>query len=73
MKRQTLTEKTADELLRYIQEHQLKPGDRIATEADLQKDLGVGRNTIREALRLLMSSDGQTGVRHLYFGKRRGI
>ena len=55
MKRQTLTEKTADELLRYIQEHQLKPGDRIATEADLQKDLGVGRNTIREALRLLMS------------------
>ena len=53
--RQTLAETAAERLLAMIQERSYGPGDKLPTEAELVELLGMGRNTIREALRLLMS------------------
>ncbi|MFC9790470.1 FadR/GntR family transcriptional regulator [Rhodococcus sp. NPDC127528] len=39
------------------------PGERLPREADLAAELGVGRSSIREAVRLL-AQDGQLTVRH---------
>ena len=33
---------------------QLKPGDKIPTEMELSESLGVGRNSIREAIKILV-------------------
>lgn len=55
MKNMTLAEKAAQELLTYIQEQQLREGERLPNEFELSKRLGVGRNTVREAVRLLAS------------------
>lgn len=52
---QTLAEKSAQDVLDFIKEHNMSPGDKLPTEAELVELLGVGRNTVREALRLLMS------------------
>lgn len=51
----TRAEQSAEDILHYIKESNLKPGDKLPTEVELSKMLGVGRNTVREALRLLLS------------------
>lgn len=53
--KQTLGMQTAQKLLKRIQEKGYRPGEKLPTEAKLVEDLGVGRNTVREALRILMS------------------
>lgn len=55
MEKQTLGEKAAQTLLEMIQKEGFVPGDKLPTEAELAESLGVGRNTVREALRILMS------------------
>lgn len=45
----------AAELRRRIVEGELAPGDRLPSEAELTDQFGVGRSTIREALRTLTS------------------
>ena len=55
MEKQTLGEITAQKLLGMIREKGYGPGDRLPTEMELSEALGVGRNTVREALRILMS------------------
>ena len=55
MEKQTLGEITAQKLVRMIQEKGYVPGDKLPTEMELSEVLGVGRNTGREALRILMS------------------
>lgn len=55
MEKQTLGEKTAGKLLKMIQERGYTVGDKLPTEVELMEALGVGRNTVREALRILMS------------------
>lgn len=55
MEKQTLGEITAHKILNMIQEKGYRVGDRLPTETVLAETLGAGRNTIREALRILMS------------------
>lgn len=48
-------QQVADELRRQILTGALQPGQRLPSEADLAQLFGVGRGTVREALRLLVS------------------
>lgn len=52
---QTRVEKSSEDILQYIKDHNLTAGDKLPTEMELSRLLGVGRNTVREALRLLLS------------------
>ena len=46
-------EVVADRLLHYIAEQDLRPGDRLPTEQGLAEILGVTRNVMREAVKVL--------------------
>jgi GntR family transcriptional repressor for pyruvate dehydrogenase complex len=45
-----------DNLQRIIQQRDLKPGDKMPTEKELVELFGVGRSTVREALRMLQAT-----------------
>jgi ADP-ribosylglycohydrolase/DNA-binding transcriptional regulator YhcF (GntR family) len=51
--RPTLPVLVAEEIRRTIIQQNLKPGEKLPAESELAKTLGVGRPTIREALRIL--------------------
>lgn len=55
MEKQTLGGMAAQKLLEMIRDKGYRSGDRLPTEGELSVFLGVGRNTVREALRILMS------------------
>jgi DNA-binding FadR family transcriptional regulator len=44
-----------DYIKQYILEHHLKPGDPLPPEGQLVEDLGVGRSSVREAVKSLQS------------------
>lgn len=46
----------ADELRRLITSGQLKPGDKLPTEASLCQQFGVSRTTLREAIQMLRTT-----------------
>jgi DNA-binding FadR family transcriptional regulator len=46
-------ELAVDRVLVYIADHDLGPGDRLPTEADLARELQLGQRTVREALKML--------------------
>lgn len=48
-----LMSQTVDDLITYIIEHKLKPGDKLPNEQELSQLLNAGRSTIREAMRTL--------------------
>ncbi|MDO5291915.1 MAG: FadR/GntR family transcriptional regulator [bacterium] len=48
-----LMQKTADDIIQYIIDHNMKPGDKVPTEPELSQLLNAGRSTIREAMRTL--------------------
>ncbi|OGR90274.1 MAG: hypothetical protein A2V88_08585 [Elusimicrobia bacterium RBG_16_66_12] len=48
-----LTKLVSDELIRYIKENRLRPGDRFPTEDQLCEQLGVSRTALREAMKRL--------------------
>lgn len=50
-----LTEKVADEIVRTIIGKELKAGDKLPNEFELAAKLGVGRSTVREAIKTLVS------------------
>ena len=50
-----LTERVAEQINQLILEKNLKPGDKIPNEFELGKLLDVSRNTVREAIKLLVS------------------
>ena len=54
--RSDASELIALEIRRYLERHELQPGDRIGTEQELAAEFGVSRPTLREALRLLSAS-----------------
>ena len=60
----SLTELVAQRLIAQLSSGALRPGDKLPAERELAKQLGVGRTTVREALKLLTLS----GV----FDARRG-
>ncbi len=55
IKNNSIVDMVVSRLTGAIVEGELKPGDRIPTETELAEILGVGRNTIREAIRVLVS------------------
>jgi GntR family transcriptional repressor for pyruvate dehydrogenase complex len=48
-----LADRVAVEIRNYIKTNELKPGDRLVPERVLVQELGVGRSSVREALRAL--------------------
>jgi DNA-binding FadR family transcriptional regulator len=52
-----------DYIKQYILEHDLKPGDALPPEGQLVEDLGVGRSSVREAVKSLQYV-GIIDVRH---------
>ncbi|MBT3391350.1 MAG: FadR family transcriptional regulator [Chloroflexi bacterium] len=50
----SLAEAVAEQLMALIAKGQLKPGDRLPTEPELMNQFGVGRSTLREAVKSLV-------------------
>ncbi|GAA4564505.1 FadR/GntR family transcriptional regulator [Planotetraspora kaengkrachanensis] len=55
-------ELVAEQLLAYMAEHELRPGDRLPTEKGLAEILGATRNVTREAVKVL-AAIGRLSVR----------
>jgi len=55
VKKGTLTDRIAEEVISYILENQLKEGDRLPNEPTLASQLQVGRSSLREAMKILES------------------
>jgi GntR family transcriptional repressor for pyruvate dehydrogenase complex len=53
IKRYTLSDQILTEVIRIIKENNYKEGDMIPTEMEFSEDLGVSRNSVREALKTL--------------------
>ena len=49
----TLPQKTADQIIDYVVENHLKPGEKLPTEKELSARLCVSRSVMREALSIL--------------------
>lgn len=54
-KNRSLAQVAAEKIIQYIKDEQMEPGDRLPTEYELAKFLEVGRGTVREAIRSLVS------------------
>ena len=52
---QSKTKQTVNNLLQFIRDEHLQPGQRLPNEYELAEQLHVGRGTIREAIRELVS------------------
>jgi GntR family transcriptional regulator, transcriptional repressor for pyruvate dehydrogenase complex len=57
IKKVSMHEMIADEIKRFIREHQLKRGDKLPSVAELTSILSVSRSSIREGLRFLEGFD----------------
>lgn len=51
----SLTERVCEQIVRLIQESELCAGDKLPNEFDLAHRLNVGRGTVRESVKLLVS------------------
>ena len=51
LKKERLHQRVAEEIKRYILDHDLKKGDELPTETDFAQQLEVNRATVREAIR----------------------
>lgn len=49
----SLPQQTVIKVKQYIQDHELSPGDKLPTEPNLMKVLGVSRTVLREAITIL--------------------
>src|SRR6266550_2159551 len=55
LERRKIYEQIAEQLLEQIRSGRLRPGDALPPERELTESFGVGRSSIREALRMLES------------------
>lgn len=53
--RKPLADQVADYILEYIISHELGIGAKLPNEFELAKGIGVGRSTVREAIKILVS------------------
>ena len=53
LNRENLSDQVSGRLLEMLSSQELRPGDRLPTEPDLCRQLGVGRSTLREGIRSL--------------------
>lgn len=53
IERETISERIVTQFVELIKDKQLKPGDKLPPERELAQTLGVGRQSLREALRAL--------------------
>jgi len=54
--RKSLADEVADHLQQQIAQKKYKEGEQLPIEPELMKEFGVGRSTIREAIKLLLNS-----------------
>jgi GntR family transcriptional regulator, transcriptional repressor for pyruvate dehydrogenase complex len=52
-RRAKISQIVAAEIVRYVVDERVEEGDRLPTEAEMLEEFGVGRGSLREALRLL--------------------
>lgn len=52
-----LVEQVADRIVTYIMDHDLETGAKLPNEFDLAEGIGVGRGTVREAIKILVSKN----------------
>lgn len=73
--RKTLVERTSDKIISYVLDNSLQQGDRLPNEETLAAQLGVGRGTLREAVRQLCCRNILKTVRGsgTYIADRTGI
>jgi DNA-binding FadR family transcriptional regulator len=57
LRRRTLSQQLAEQLLARIRSGELRPGERLPTEQGLMAEFGVGRNAVREAVQQLVALD----------------
>ena len=62
-KEKLLPEQTAEKIREYIESNGMKTGDKLPNEFQLAEICGVGRSTIREAIKLLVFSGKVEAVR----------
>ncbi len=63
LRTETIYRAAQERIKQYIVAHDLRPGDPIPTETILARDLGISRNSLREALKALATS-GVVETRH---------
>lgn len=56
-KNRNLVNETIQQLEKYIEEKKLKTGDKLPVEKELAETVGVGRSTLREAVKILVYSN----------------
>jgi GntR family transcriptional repressor for pyruvate dehydrogenase complex len=57
IKKARMHEMVSDELKEFIHNHDLKKGDKLPSAESIMRTLGVGRSSLREALRYLEATD----------------
>jgi len=53
IKKQNIYEIAMLQIKQYIKDSELKPGDKLMSEQEISKSLGISRNTVREALKTM--------------------
>lgn len=55
LNRETVSTSIMNMICDYLLKKELRPGDKLPTESEFSQQLGVGRNSVREAIKMLSS------------------
>lgn len=55
LNRESVSSSIMNMVINYLLSKELKPGDKLPTESEFTQKLGVGRNSVREAIKMLSS------------------